>query len=140
VKNKKVFKKLLKPIPITLVLITFCLIAVDIIIQPQPYNDFHPLEIKLTNYPETAVLGQNYSFNVLINDFRNNQDYVTSVYLNNDKQYTLDLKKGSNELPINFTRKGLQKVMIEVYNPNNEYNGYGYESKPFTLFFMVKVE
>lgn len=134
------FKKLLKPIPITLVLITFCLIAINIIMEPQPYNDFHPLEIKLTNYPETAVLEQNYSFNLLINDSRNNQEYVTSVYLNNEKQYTLNLKKGSNELPINFTKSGLQKVMIKMYNPNNEYNGYGYESNPFTLSFMVKVK
>ena len=122
------------------ILISFLLIAVGIIIiQPQPYSSFQPLEIKLLSYPKQAGIGQ-YNFTIAINDSRKNQQFVTSIYLDEKKQHQTTLFNGTNLLPVNFTKKGLQKVVIKIYNPENEFNGYGYKTHPFTLSFMVNVK
>ena len=120
-------------------LIILLIIAVEIIAQPKPYNGFQPLQMQLTSYPKQARAGKA-NFTLLINDSRANQTYVTTVYLNQQKQYTKNLKNGTNALEVNLTKKGLQKVTISIYNPTNEYNGYGYKEQPFTLSFMVNVK
>ena len=140
IKNKqKKTKRLKQNYYLEITLIILLVIAVEIVLQPKPYNGFQPLQIQITSYPKQVQQGKA-NFTLLINDSRKNQVYVTTVYLNQEKQYTENLKNGTSTLWINLTKKGIQKVTIKLYNPTNEYNGYGYKEQPFTLSFMVNVK
>ncbi len=139
-KQKKLFEVFFKTkVPLSLVIITFSLIAVNLITQPQPVNGFQPLEIKLTNYETHAVKGMQ-NFTVLINDSRQGETYLSKILVDDVLVEQLELKNGTNNLSIQINKKGRHKVKIEIWNPANEYNGYGYESNPFTLFYMVDVQ
>ena len=92
------------------------------------YEEFEMVEISLVNYNAN-------DFTLLINDHRVDRDYVTTVFINGEEQFTQILKNGSNTLNYNG---GLgDKVFIEIYDPDNEFNGYGFKNKPWSLMFVV---
>lgn len=126
-------------ITLPFIILIFCLISLYIATQPPEYSEFHLSEMQLTNYPATAQLNTETEFTLLINDYRDDKNFTTTIYINELKQSIQTLKNGSNTLTFTPTETGKQKIQIEIYDPDNEYIGYGFKTEPWKLMFMVEV-
>ena len=98
-------------------------------IQPPEYEEFQMTEIQLTEYNSGG-------FTLLINDHRPNREYITTIYVNDEEYRQLTFKNGTNKLSVNlFSYEYDYKVKIEIYDPENEFNGYGSKPNPWILTY-----